>query len=232
MKKGDIRREKILETAEKLFFEKGFDHTSVQDILDELKLSKGGFYHHFPSKEAVMAEVCERRILSQLEQLQTQLQADTIRPIGKLNMILARVNLLECDTAEFAALMLKTCYLDMDVRVRVQMQTTIREKLREPLADVLEAGAADGTFFVRSCEQTSRIVLRIAADADDEMCRILARDRGGADTILEITAVLDAARDAIGTLIGAAHGTVVLFDTGRFLGKYRESVEMLRKLGE
>ena len=52
MKKGELRKEAIMKTAEKLFFEKGFGETSIQDILDELRISKGGFYHYFDSKNA------------------------------------------------------------------------------------------------------------------------------------------------------------------------------------
>ena len=46
--------ERILEVSTKLFFEKGYENTSVQDILDELgDLSKGAIYHHFKSKEDI-----------------------------------------------------------------------------------------------------------------------------------------------------------------------------------
>lgn len=54
MKKGELRRDAIMRTAEKLFFEKGFAETSIQDILDALEISKGGFYHYFESKNALL----------------------------------------------------------------------------------------------------------------------------------------------------------------------------------
>ena len=54
MKKGELRKDSILKTAEKLFFERGFDETSIQDILDVLSISKGGFYHYFESKIALL----------------------------------------------------------------------------------------------------------------------------------------------------------------------------------
>ena len=58
MKKGDLMRDEILAAAEELFFTNGYEDTGVQDILDALKLSKGGFYHYFNSKESVMREIC------------------------------------------------------------------------------------------------------------------------------------------------------------------------------
>ena len=63
MIKGEIRKRQILETAESLFAERGYEATSVQDILDVLHLSKGSFYHHFESKEIVLQKICENRAL-------------------------------------------------------------------------------------------------------------------------------------------------------------------------
>lgn len=48
----------ILETAMKLFAEKGYEHTSIQDIINNLGgLSKGAIYHHFKSKEEILNAV-------------------------------------------------------------------------------------------------------------------------------------------------------------------------------
>lgn len=50
---------KILEISYRLFFEKGYDETSIQDIIDELGMSKGAIYHHFKSKEEILNRICE-----------------------------------------------------------------------------------------------------------------------------------------------------------------------------
>jgi len=50
MRKGEQKRQEILDAAEALFFHRGYEETSVQDILDVLRCSKGSFYHHFDSK--------------------------------------------------------------------------------------------------------------------------------------------------------------------------------------
>ena len=97
MKKGDLKRSSILETAERLFFEKGYEQTSIQDILDALSLSKGGFYHHFASKEAILSEICENRVISGLGQLKWELFGVRVRPIDKLNLLLRKINLFERD---------------------------------------------------------------------------------------------------------------------------------------
>ena len=51
----------ILDTSFRLFMEKGYEHTSIQDIIDRLGgLSKGAIYHHFKSKEDILVAVTDR----------------------------------------------------------------------------------------------------------------------------------------------------------------------------
>ena len=51
----------ILDTACRLFLKKGYEHTSIQDIIDNLGgLSKGAIYHHFKSKEDILAAVTDQ----------------------------------------------------------------------------------------------------------------------------------------------------------------------------
>lgn len=54
-------QERIVEASIKLFIEKGYEQTTIQDILDALNLSKGGLYHHFKSKEEILEAVKQKR---------------------------------------------------------------------------------------------------------------------------------------------------------------------------
>ncbi|CQR56701.1 TetR/AcrR family transcriptional regulator [Paenibacillus riograndensis] len=56
------RRNEILDTAEGLFFTKGYNKTTVNDILQEIGIAKGTFYYYFKSKEEVMDAVVMRFI--------------------------------------------------------------------------------------------------------------------------------------------------------------------------
>ena len=56
----EVTVQKILDTAERLFIEKGYDHASLQDIIRATGLSKGAIYHHFASKEDIFFAVCDR----------------------------------------------------------------------------------------------------------------------------------------------------------------------------
>lgn len=87
----------ILDVATRLFMEKGYEHTSIQDMIDNLGgLSKGAIYHHFKSKEDILVAVTDRmteesnRVLESIrdrtdltgrEKLKTIFKESILRPV-------------------------------------------------------------------------------------------------------------------------------------------------------
>jgi TetR/AcrR family transcriptional repressor of nem operon len=61
--------ERIVETAAQLFRERGFEGIGVADLMKEAGLTHGGFYGHFSSKEALIAEASARALISSLAAL-------------------------------------------------------------------------------------------------------------------------------------------------------------------
>src|SRR5215467_12552032 len=55
-------RQEILRTAARLFQQRGYDATSMNDVAAALKLSKGGLYHHFQSKDERLKTLIKLRI--------------------------------------------------------------------------------------------------------------------------------------------------------------------------
>lgn len=53
------RKKKVLDTAHRLFIEKGYQATSIQDIIDEAEISKGTFYNYFASKKDCLLAIIE-----------------------------------------------------------------------------------------------------------------------------------------------------------------------------
>lgn len=54
-------RIRITETADQLFYERGYEHTSFAHIASAVNLSRGNFYHHFKTKDDILDAVIERR---------------------------------------------------------------------------------------------------------------------------------------------------------------------------
>lgn len=55
-------REQIVEAADQLFYQKGYEHTSFTDIADAVRISRGNFYYHFKSKDEILDAVISMRL--------------------------------------------------------------------------------------------------------------------------------------------------------------------------
>lgn len=230
MKKGEQKRSSILETAERLFFDKGYEQTSIQDILDALSMSKGGFYHHFTSKEAILSEICENRAKASLSGMKWELFGAQLNPMEKLNLLLRKVNLFERENTAFTALLLKVGYVDGDVRIRDRIRSVVLAQLALLVDDAIAEGVRTGDFFVRNAGQIGGIILGMTANMDDSACRILAANADSPECIIEIADQLNACRDAIETLLGAPYGSIVLFEPAKLVEDYRSAAKELLRL--
>lgn len=85
----EATRERILDAAQELFTEQGYEHTSIQNILDKLQnLSKGAIYHHFKSKQDILEALGERDF-SQTQQFSAHIIDNSkLSAIEKLRAIL------------------------------------------------------------------------------------------------------------------------------------------------
>lgn len=72
VKEAEERRNEILDAADELFGQKGFDGTSTNDILEKVRIARGTLYYHFKSKEDIMDALIERynvRLLSAAQEI-------------------------------------------------------------------------------------------------------------------------------------------------------------------
>jgi AcrR family transcriptional regulator len=73
-KPAEIRREELLDAAQQLFLDKGIAATSIDDIASTAKVAKGTVYLYFPSKEALLAGLQERFIVTFLTRLEAAME--------------------------------------------------------------------------------------------------------------------------------------------------------------
>lgn len=77
--RGEETRSHILDIAGELFAQRGYDATSVADICEGAGVTKGAFYHHFESKQAVFLELRDRWLTPLDTQLAlTQADGETV----------------------------------------------------------------------------------------------------------------------------------------------------------
>lgn len=210
MKKGLARREQIIEAAERLFYARGYEQTSVQDILDELNLSKGGFYHHFESKLQVLEAICARQGEADREAMDAAFRQNEGDAVAQLNALLQVCGLWRSDRLDFAALMIRVAYRGRSYQLRETVRRVMMESALPLMNRIVRAGLDEGVFFTRFPGEIGELILQLFANITDEIAMALAA--GDAVPLGEALGRLEAYRAAVETLLGAPFGSVRLYD--------------------
>ncbi|QNI02041.1 TetR/AcrR family transcriptional regulator [Halomonas sp. SH5A2] len=85
-----LTRDRIVEEADKLFYEQGFEHTSFAQIAEALGISRGNFYYHFKTKDEILDAVIRHRIVctnSMLDNWELEGRTPTDRIRSFLNIL-------------------------------------------------------------------------------------------------------------------------------------------------
>lgn len=93
VKEAEARRNEILDAAEELFSQKGFDGTSTGDILGKVGIARGTLYYHFKSKEDIMDALIERTNVNILGEAQHIANDQSIPVIDRILRVVMALNI-------------------------------------------------------------------------------------------------------------------------------------------
>lgn len=162
--------ENIISISAKLFVEKGYDKTSMQDIVNALGMSKGAIFYHFNSKESIFNAVMERQI-EQIVETVNQWLVET-------NSLTAREKLKSIITRNLTALTDETIIKESSNMVSSAKESSqitlatiqgIVKKLAPIIANVMKEGVDDGsiiTEFPDECAEVLLLLLNFWCDTD------------------------------------------------------------------
>lgn len=133
----------ILKTAARLFTAKGFERTSLQDIMNETKLSKGAIYHHFASKEDIFIRICENT--SKRTELLLSKVRDNEKMTGK-EKLKALFSAALRNTVNDEIVPMQTYMISNPKFLATQVESLLKEVAPAYVQPILEQGILDGTL--------------------------------------------------------------------------------------
>ena len=148
--------ERILDTAAQLFFQKGYDKTTLQDIIDATGLSKGAIYHHFASKEAILIDVVDRMgeynssVLAQVRDKKGLTGAEKLRELFCASLTLS---------FQGKILHMLPFLIENPKFMALQMQSILEEAAPHYILPILREGIADGSIRTDHPEELSEVLL-------------------------------------------------------------------------
>ena len=150
----EVTVEKILDVAQRLFLEKGYDNTTIQDIVDHLGgLSKGAVYHHFKSKEEIMDAVGDRMFSANNPFEKVRNRSD----LNGLEKLREAIRLNHSDESR-TDMTIQSIPLTRNPRLLVEMIESNRRILTPYYQELLEEGNKDGSIHTEYAKEIAELM--------------------------------------------------------------------------
>ncbi|QOS78433.1 TetR/AcrR family transcriptional regulator [Paenibacillus sp. JNUCC31] len=150
--------QQILNVATQLFTDKGFEKTSIQDIIIALGMSKGAVYHHFRSKEEILDAVMEQQF-SYSAQMMDQLVTNTTATSAREKLIQILEHVVSDQQAHSLDRVLQTQIKNPVFIVRgIQQAVRIDAPV---ITTILREGIADGSIHTEDPEACAEVFMML-----------------------------------------------------------------------
>ncbi len=162
MKKGEKRKQELLKIAYDMFLSRGYENTSVDEIIEKAQIAKGTYYYYFSSKEQMLEDVIQMMMENEVETARQILGSDMPVP-QKIVGIMTSIKPAETE------LPIKDALKQPE---NVLMYDKIRKKLIEVivplLSEAVSEGAEQGIFDCDNIPERVRMLLVISNDTYNE----------------------------------------------------------------
>ncbi len=216
VKHPDLRRGELLDCAQELFLARGYDNTTVNDVIEKAGVSKGAFYHYFTSKEAMLEALAERLARQTIERLGDILEAPSLDALSRLNAFLARSRQLRREAAPMIRPVFAAIFRPENIVLYHHISAVSMALMTPILARIIAQGVEEGTFRTPDPVGTAEMVLQLGAAAYGVIARAVQATseheiEEAADTLENLLQLHGVAIDRILCL---PEGSVRLIDPG------------------
>ena len=144
----------LIDTAESLFSQKGYDDTAVSDIVKKINVGQGTFYYYFKSKEDILEGVAEKIVTPIAENIQN-ISKGNEDPATKINFILNCIlKAASSDTGFMKLMHHKGNYLLHD-----KLEEALEARISPSIAEVIMKGMEEGIFNMKYPKESFILLL-------------------------------------------------------------------------
>lgn len=142
MKKGNLRRDQILDCAQELIAQKGVSQTSTNDIVKELGIARGTFYHHFSSKEDMVDGLVDRLNQELFENAWACAKDSSIGPLERIFVTLSALQIKN----QLGRRILDHLHSSENALLHQKIQDSMVQEIPPIFAYIVEEGIREGIF--------------------------------------------------------------------------------------
>jgi len=158
----EVRKGELVDAAQALFFTEGYENTTVADIIARAGVSKGGFYHHFESKEELLDAVVARQTDEIIANARDILENDSLDALTKLNRFFSRSQQWKVDTAPAMRAVFLLLLKPENAPLYQRMVKAAVVVLAPVLTGIVQQGVREELFDVPDPEIVAELLLHLS----------------------------------------------------------------------
>lgn len=206
-----LKRNQILDVTQRLIYTKGYEQMAIQDILGELQISKGAFYHYFESKPGLLEALIERSGQEALQLLTPIVEDQHLPALEKLQRFFDTANRWKAARKTLMIELLHVWYADHNAIVRQKMLAMWSKHTLPLLSHIFNQGIREGVLNIPFPDQIGVVLLSLVQGIGDAFAELLLQPRHG-DEIQRAERLIAAYNDALERVLGAPAGSLHLMD--------------------
>ncbi len=207
-----VKRKEILAVAQRLVYTKGYEQMTIQDMLDDLQISKGAFYHYFGSKQELLEALIEG-MMDEMEQLFILIVHDAHLPaLAKFQSFFGTLARWKTAQKTFLLTLLQVWYADENAIVRQKVRVMAIKHITPLLTVIIRQGIQEGVMMISYPDQVGEVIMSLLQYLSDTLGRLLLSFEPSRGVWQHINNTVDAYTDAIERILGVATGSLPLLD--------------------
>lgn len=163
VKTAEVRKQEVLACAMRLFAAQGYEATSINQIIAELRISKGAFYHHYSSKEDLVEALAAMYAEEAASRARSVLEDASLDAFGRLSMFLSRMRNSKVESAAQLQAAFAPIFLERNRHLYERSQMAVNRVIEPILAKIIAEGVADRTFDTPDADAAAEIMLHLMA---------------------------------------------------------------------
>lgn len=205
---ASTRRTELLDLAQRLFLQDGYDSTPIARIIEEAGIAKGTFYHHFKSKAELVEALVERQVEALLPAYDAALARTDLSPLAQLQMFFDISIVWKANNIELMVATIQALYQDDNILLRKRMNERNVEAFSPYLNEVVRRGAEAGAFHTPYGSRLGGFLMSMMAGLAEAQGNMVAGLLEHPDSIDAYAEFMEMVEHSINRMLGLEDRTI------------------------
>ncbi len=211
-----VRYNEILDATQRLLYSKGYERLTIQDVMDEAGISRGGFFHHFASKQSLI-DALVARMAGEFKVTFEAIVADPhLSATQKFRTFFTSGASWKAERIADILPMVQMWFNDENLAIRRRRLVAESQLMIPMFAAIIRQGIEEGMFHTPYPDEAAGVIATLLMDQSEKAGALLLQPAPEDVQLARFSALFTFYVDTFERILGAPHGSLRLEGSGLF----------------